>query len=80
MPKGKWKIVGYDTFSSEFYSLDGEFKSEKAAEKAARARLALLEERQPTASSGGQGEFGIQDQVFIETPGGRRYRYMGVSK
>ncbi len=79
MPKTKkiWKLVGYDTFSSEFYALDGEYKTEKAVNAAAEKRLKLLEERQPTASSGGQSAFGIQDQVFIETPDGRRYRFGG---
>ena len=75
--KRVWHLVGYDTFANEWYNLDGEFHSLAAVEKAARARLELLEQRQPSASSGGQGLGGIQDRVFIETPEGRRYRWEG---
>lgn len=78
-PKSKqiWKLVGFDTFANEFYSLDGEYKTEKAVNEAAKKRLGLLEKSQPSESSGGQSAFGIQDRVFIETPDGRRYRFGG---
>lgn len=72
-----WRLIGYDTFSNEWYDLDGSYRSLAAVEKAAQKRLELLEQRQPSASSGGQAELGIQDRVFIETPEGRRYRWEG---
>lgn len=75
---GPWKLEGYDTFEGgpdAFYPLDGEFATEAEARDAARARLAELEKTQPSATSGGQSQFGIQDQVFIVAPNGRRTRF-----
>lgn len=70
-----WKLVGYDTFSNEWYDLES-FKTEKAALTAAKKRLEELEKTQPATSSGGQGRYGIQDRVFIERPDGSQYRAM----
>jgi uncharacterized protein involved in type VI secretion and phage assembly len=70
--KGKWKLAGYDTFSSEWYDLDGRYGTKKKAQEAARKRLRSLERSQPTSTSGGQS--GIQDQVFIVDPDGGRTR------
>jgi hypothetical protein len=68
----KWRLVGWDTFEGADYPLS-EHDDEEACVKAARDRLRILERDQPTAQSGGQD--GIQDQVFIETPDGIRYRF-----
>lgn len=72
----KWKLLGYDTFSSEWYILPGSFASEKDAQTAADRRLDDLERTQPSASSGGQGSLGIQDRVFIQRPDGSKYRHI----
>ncbi len=68
----KWRLLGYDTFSSEEYPLEGEYDTETDAIAAARARLAELEETQPSESSGGQD--GIQDRVFVIRPDGSCFR------
>lgn len=68
-----WTLLGYDTFSNEWYTLDS-YPSQAAAETAAKARLKELEQTQPSASSGGQGFFGIQDRVYIKRPDGTEYR------
>jgi hypothetical protein len=70
-----WQLAGYDVFSSEDYNLDGEYTTQELAETAARNRLAELEVRQPSASSNGQGSFGIQDRVYVIRPDGTRYRF-----
>ena len=72
--KKKWKLEGYDTFSSESYSLDGEYNSEAEARAAAKKRLAHLEKTQPSSESGGQGFCGIQDRVYIVAPDGTKSR------
>lgn len=72
-----WRLVGFDTFSSEWYSLDGAYPSKRAVEVAARKRLEELEVSQPASSSGGQGFGGIQDRVYIEGPDGNRYKFIG---
>lgn len=68
-----WRLLGFDTFSGEWYTLKGKYVTEAQAREAARKRLAELEKSQPTADSGGQD--GIQDQVHIERPDGTRYRF-----
>ena len=73
--RGKWKLEGFDTFSSERYDLEGEYDDEAAATQAARDRLKDLEKTQPSAQSGGQN--GIQDQVFVVRPDGTKYRFHG---
>lgn len=82
---GPWSLLGYDAFEGEWYSLgtslnggdslDGlqpSYQTREAALEGARRRLADLELTQPSGSSGGQS--GIQDQVFILHPGGRKER------
>lgn len=71
-----YRLKGFDAFSGE-YELEGEHGSLGAAEAAARVRLEHLERSQPSSSSGGQTEHGIQDRVYIETPTGRLVRYTG---
>ncbi len=68
-----YKLRGFDTFSSEWYDLEGEYDNEAAAKAAAKHRLANLERTQPARTSGGQN--GIQDRVFIVRPDGSQYRY-----
>jgi hypothetical protein len=70
---GRWRLRGHDTFAGENYPLPGGFRTEKAAQNAARRRLAELERSQPSATSGGQD--GIQDQVYVVRPDGTSYRY-----
>jgi hypothetical protein len=84
-----WHLEGYDAFDGEYHALgaplapdddklrDGVRPSYESYDEAmadARKRLAYLEKTQPSSWSGGQGFFGIQDQVFIVHPGGRRER------
>lgn len=75
MTKGKWKLEGWDEFEGAPYSLPGAFDTEEEAREAARKRLAYLEKNQPSRLSGGQGPFGIQDQVYIIRPDGTKYRF-----
>jgi hypothetical protein len=70
-----WTLKGYDTFSDEWYPFSGEFESEESAQAAADERLDELERQQPSARSGGQGQGGIQDRVYIIRPDGSGYRY-----
>lgn len=74
----KWRLVGWDTFSSEEYHIS-EHKSQAEAETAAAERMQELERTQPSSSSGGQGLFGIQDRVHIERPDGSRYQWFTTS-
>jgi hypothetical protein len=75
-------LVGYDTFSAEYYRLgdsrfDGmqpSYATRDAALEDARKRLAELERTQPSASSGGQS--GIQDRVYIVHPDGYEERVL----
>jgi hypothetical protein len=72
-PSGEhWRLEGYDTFSGDWYGLEPSYGSYEEALAGARRRLADLERSQPAASSGGQG--GIQDQMHVIHPGGRRQR------
>lgn len=84
-----YRLEGYDTFAGEDYplgtiiteggsTLDGlepAYDSYEEALAGARKRLADLERTQPSGSSGGQA--GIQDQVRIVHPDGRRERVLG---
>jgi hypothetical protein len=72
MQNSKWKLRGHDTFANEDYPLEGDFDSENDAITAAKVRLADLEIRQPSETSGGQD--GIQDQVYVIRPDGTRFR------
>lgn len=74
-PRAKvFKLLGYDTFSNEWYG-SREFATEKEARDAGIKKLEELAISQPASSSGGQG--GIQDQVYIEYPDGKRFRVIG---
>ena len=75
----RWKLEGYDTFAEESYPLDGSYPDQQSAEDAARKRLIELERTQPTSSSGGQSEDGIQDHVFVVKPDGTKYRFTTFS-
>lgn len=70
--KKEYVLKGYDAFSSEWYPLPGTYKNETEAEAAAHARLKDLEKNQSSSASGGQS--GVQDQVYIDCPDGRRRR------
>jgi hypothetical protein len=72
MQSGIWKLKGYDTFSKDYYALEGEFATQTQAIVAAQSILAELELEQPSESSGGQD--GIQDQVFVIRPDGSMLR------
>lgn len=74
--KPVFKLLGYDTFSNEWYPLD-EFPTLDKARAAGIKRLEELAISQPAASSGGQAAGGIQDQVFIKHPDGTRQRVIG---
>jgi hypothetical protein len=76
MKNRKWKLQGYDTFACEYYPLDGVFDTEADAIAAAQLYLAELEQRQPSASSGGQD--GIQDRVYVIRPDGTSFRVFRV--
>lgn len=73
----QWKLLGYDTFSGEDYSLAGAYISQRSAEQAAEAQLKELQQTQPDSETGGQDEQGIQDRVFVVRPDGTKYRYTG---
>jgi hypothetical protein len=69
-----WTLHGWDVFAGEGYPIPGSYPSEARAEAAARRRLKKLERDQPSELSGGQD--GIQDQVYIQGPTGRRRRIL----
>lgn len=69
----KYKLVGYDEFSHEWYNISSH-NTKASALKAAHKKLKMLEKWQPTITSGGQMGGGIQDRVFIENPNGSRNR------
>ena len=72
---GEWRLEGWDAFAGHGYRIGGRFRSRAHAERAARRHLAAIERMQPSDISGGQS--GIQDQVFIIAPDGRRIRVIG---
>jgi hypothetical protein len=67
-----WKVVGWDTFAREEYSVAAHATEEEAV-LAAKAHYADIQREQPVEQSGGQT--GIQDQVYIVDPAGRRRQY-----
>lgn len=73
---GEWKLLGYDTFAEEYYTIGSTYNTEEQAKAAAKKKLAELEREQPSSSSGGQAEAGIQDRVYIVRPDGSRYRFV----
>jgi hypothetical protein len=76
----KWTLLGYDTFSDEYYHLGGTYPNKEEALKAARKYLEELEKLQPSKESGGQSELGIQDHVYIISPEGLRIRVLEASE
>ena len=73
--KEVYKLEGYDTFECEFYPVPGEYATEDEVKKAACKFMQELEELQPSETSGGQEDSGIQDRVYIVKPDGTKYRY-----
>ena len=71
--KRGYKLVGYDTFSNEWYDISTHC-TKPAALKAAQKQLKHLEAWQPSSTSGGQFGGGIQDRVYLEDPSGNRTR------
>lgn len=67
---GRWRLEGWDTFSGHAYPIPGRFRTRLQAEKAAQRALRDIERMQPGAQSGGRN--GVQDQVYIIDPDGRR--------
>jgi hypothetical protein len=63
--------AGYEVFAGT---------DEAIALQWAQQQLARLEQVQPTESSGGQSEHGIQDRVYIEKPDGSRYRVLPTTE
>jgi hypothetical protein len=76
--EGNWAVEGYDTFEggadADYRVKDG-LGSEAEALVVATNYMIDLERRQPTASSGGQDPYGIQDRVFIVRPDGSKYQF-----
>ncbi len=72
----RWRLIGFDTFSSEEYSLVGTYRDESAATETALKRLENLKKTQPDNESGGQ-KGGIQDQVWVIRPDGSKFRVGG---
>lgn len=64
--RGKWHLIGLDTFDGEFYPIS-EHDTEVLCREAATKQLEEIELHQPSSSSGGSS--GIQDKVFILAPG-----------
>jgi hypothetical protein len=61
-------LEGEDTFDGEFYTLAIDLDDMASASLLRTARLRHLEETQPSAHSGGQTTYGIQDRVHIRMP------------
>lgn len=76
---GRWHLIGHDTFAGEEYPLS-EHDNEESCFEAARERIRHLEETQPTKSSGGQEEDGIQDRVYVVAPNGTRRRVRSANE
>ena len=71
--RGAWTLEGWDTFAGHSYSLPGRYRTRQSAVRAAHRELAKLEKLQPSETSGGQD--GIQDQVYVVAPDGKRERF-----
>ncbi len=72
--RGEWFIEGWDTFAGHSYPIQGKYRTEDAALRAAKKYLKELERDQPADISGGQE--GMQDQVFARGPGGQSIRVL----
>ena len=73
--RGAWTLEGWDTFAGHSYPLPGRYRTQQSAIRAAHRELAKLEKSQPSETSGGQD--GIQDQVYVVAPDGKRERIRG---
>lgn len=76
--KETWSVEGYDTFEGgpdAYYTVKDGLGSEADALIVAANYMTELQRRQPTATSGGQGPYGLQDRVFIVRPNGSRYQF-----
>lgn len=78
--ENEWRLFGFDTFAEEDYPIEGKYSSEQEARNAALAYFKEISEGQPSDSSGGQGELGIQDRVFVERPDGSRFRFIPLAE
>lgn len=76
MSENKWKIKGFDPVEEKFYPINGEYDDREQAEKAAQKCLQQLELDQPSSNSGGQGEKGVQDRIFIVSAEGKEERVL----
>jgi predicted proteasome-type protease len=74
-----WKVVGYNIATEQFYYIEGEYPDEETAQSVAEGLLKTIEDFQPSDLSGGQGELGTQDRVFIIKPDGNMYQYLPTS-
>ncbi len=70
--RGEWTLEGWDTFAGHSYPLPGRYRTQQSAIRAAYRELAKLEKFQPSEISSGQD--GIQDQVYVVAPDGKRKR------
>ncbi len=64
----KWWVRGHDTFAGEDYTLAIDIEDAETAHALANAARRHIEEAQPTATSGGQSYWGIQDRVDVMPP------------
>jgi hypothetical protein len=74
--RGRWRLRGYDTYAAEDYPMPGSYYTERGARRAARRYLRHLERTQPSETSGGQKDGGIQDRIYVVRPDGSSYRYV----
>ncbi|HZE99528.1 MAG TPA: hypothetical protein VE981_21160 [Planctomycetota bacterium] len=70
-----WALIGFDTLANEWYEVSF-FEREAEAARAGLMQLQEIEKTQPTVTSGGQADYGIQDRVYIQRPDGTRYRLL----
>lgn len=78
--ENEWKLIGFDTFAEEDYPIGANYSSEEKARDAATSYFKKLDEEQPPESSGGQGELGIQDRIFVQRPDGSRFRFIPLAE
>ena len=74
--ENEWKLVGFDAFEEEYYSLNDSYPNENEARQAAILKFKEINKLQPPEEAGGQDDEGIQDRLFIERPNGSKYRFI----